>query len=84
MTEDDDAMQARERELAARIAASKARIEHLASLTQWMQARWAFVEAEERRRDPCAPREAIEARVRERVEAELKERGLDDGAPGAP
>lgn len=76
----DDGAAAREAELLARIAASKARIEHLATLTQWMQAHWAFVEAEERRRDPCAPAQAVEARVRERVEAELRERGLDDGA----
>jgi hypothetical protein len=75
--ETPDDQGAAEQALAARIAASKARIEHLAALTQWMQARWSFLEAEERRRDSAASAEVIDGRVRARIEPELKERGLD-------
>jgi hypothetical protein len=69
---------AREEELVARLKATRARIDLLAGLVAFTEARWPMLEAEERRRDPCAPGETIAARAQARLQAELKERGLDD------
>lgn len=84
---DADALfRAREEALLARVKEAEARIELLAGLVRFTEARWPFLEAEERRHDPCAPAETIAARARARLEAELRERGIDDAAPpsGAP
>lgn len=83
--EEAELMAAKEAALLARLTASRARIEHLSGLIDWMQARWPFLEAEERRRDPCAPEETIGARVRARIETELAARDIDPGdLPDAP
>ena len=79
---EEAALARREAALVARIESSKARIEHLSGLIQWMEARWPFLEGEERRRDPAAPEDTIGARVRARIEAELAERDIDP--PGDP
>ena len=76
--EEERLQAAREEALVARIEAAKARVELLAGLVRFTEARWPFLEAEERRRDRCAPDDAIAARVRARIEAEMKERGLED------
>ena len=76
--EDEAVLLAREEALVAKLNAASARVQLLAGLVKFTEARWPFLEAEERRRDPCAPPETIGGRVRERIEAELRERGLDD------
>jgi hypothetical protein len=76
--EDEAAMLAREEALVAKLKAATTRVELLAELVKFTEARWPFLEAEERRRDACAPPETIGARVRARIEAELRERGIDD------
>jgi len=83
-TPDDDAvLDAREAALAAKLKAAEARVHLLAGLVKFTEARWPFLEAEERRRDPCAPAEVVAGRVRKRIEVELHERGLDAGPAAA-
>lgn len=80
---DDAVLEARETALVAKLKAAEARVHLLAGLVKFTEARWPFLEAEEKRRDPCAPAEVVAGRVRKRIELELHERGLDAEATGA-
>jgi hypothetical protein len=74
---DQAALAAKEAALVAKLRAASARVELLAGLVRFTQERWPILESEERKADRCAPGETIAARVRVRLEAELRERGLD-------